>query len=257
MRKRLFSILESAQPNDRLSRAYDILMIFVIFLSLYPLCIKTESIITSIIDTVTVSIFFIDYILRFATADIKYPKLRKWAFLRYPFSFMAIVDLLSILPSIGLFSETFRILKVFRLFRSLKIVKTVKAVKVFKLFRYSKSIRIITNVIKEQKEALLTVAGLAFGYIFLSALVIFNVEPESFETFFDAIYWACISLTTVGYGDIYPVTVSGRIVTMLSSIVGIAIVALPSGIITAGYMSALNNDNATQDQGQSEQEEKE
>lgn len=72
-------------------------------------------------------------------------------------------------------------------------------------------------------------------------MIIFNVEGESFESFFDAIYWATVSLTTVGYGDIYPVTKTGRIITMISSILGIAIVALPAGIITAGYMDVINS----------------
>ena len=84
-------------------------------------------------------------------------------------------------------------------------------------------------------------------------MIVFNVEPDTFSNFFDAVYWACVSLTTVGYGDIYPVSTAGRIFTMLSSIVGIAIVALPSGIITAGYMDALrdqqdNGDNQEEDQ---------
>ena len=77
----------------------------------------------------------------------------------------------------------------------------------------------------------------------VSALVVFNVEPDSFSNFFDAVYWATVSLTTVGYGDIYPVTTIGRIITMLSSIFGIAIVALPAGIITAGYMNELRKEN--------------
>lgn len=81
---------------------------------------------------------------------------------------------------------------------------------------------------------------MAIAYVLISALVIFNVEPDSFATFFDAVYWATVSLTTVGYGDIYPVTTIGRVVTMLSSVFGIAIVALPAGIITAGYMNEIN-----------------
>lgn len=81
---------------------------------------------------------------------------------------------------------------------------------------------------------------MAIAYIVVSALVIFNVEPDSFETFFDAIYWATVSLTTVGYGDIYPVSTIGRIVTMISSVFGIAIIALPSGIITGGYLNEIN-----------------
>ena len=78
---------------------------------------------------------------------------------------------------------------------------------------------------------------MAVAYVLISALVIYNVEPESFANFFDAIYWATVSLTTVGYGDIYPVTTVGRLVTMISSIFGIAIIALPSGVITAGYLT--------------------
>ena len=89
---------------------------------------------------------------------------------------------------------------------------------------------------------------LALGYIVISALVVFNVEPDSFDSFFDAIYWATVSLTTMGYGDIYPVTQIGRVVTMVSSLFGIAIVALPAGIITAGYMDELKNVADTKDE---------
>jgi voltage-gated potassium channel len=84
---------------------------------------------------------------------------------------------------------------------------------------------------------------LAIAYIIISALIIFNIEPDSFGTFFDAVYWATVSLTTMGYGDIYPVTSIGRIVTMVSAIFGIAIVALPAGIITAGYMHEITSDD--------------
>ena len=77
------------------------------------------------------------------------------------------------------------------------------------------------------------------GSSIISAMVIFNVEPDSFENFFDAVYWSTVSLTTVGYGDIYPVTALGRTVAMISSFFGIAIVALPAGIVTAEYLNAL------------------
>ena len=90
---------------------------------------------------------------------------------------------------------------------------------------------------------MIAVCGLAIGYILLSALVVFNVEPETFETFFDAVYWATVSLTTVGYGDIYTVSVIGRVTTMISAILGVAIVALPAGIITAGYMTEIQKDD--------------
>ena len=85
----------------------------------------------------------------------------------------------------------------------------------------------------------MAVGALAIAYILISALIIFNVEPDSFQNFFEAVYWATVSLTTVGYGDIYPVTSVGRVITMISSLFGVAIVALPAGIITAGYMKEL------------------
>ena len=148
---------------------------------------------------------------------------------------MAIIDLLCILPSFALLSGGFRVLKVLRLFRTLRVFRA------FKAFRYSKSLAIIVGVIREQRVPLLAVGTLAVAYILISALVIFNVEPDSFESFFDAVYWATVSLTTVGYGDIYPVSNAGRIITMLSSVLGIAVVALPAGIITAGYLDKLQN----------------
>ena len=123
------------------------------------------------------------------------------------------------------------------------MVRALRVFRVFKIARYSKSLEIIGNVLKASKQSLLAVCALAGGYVTVSALIIYNVEPDSFRNFFDAIYWATISLTTVGYGDIYPVSTAGRIITMISSVFGIAIVALPAGIITAGYMSEIKEQN--------------
>ena len=155
------------------------------------------------------------------------------SFIRYPFTPWAVIDLISILPGVTLLSNGFRLFRLFRIFRTFRV---------FKAFRYSRSIIIIVHVIRKSKEALIAVCTLALGYIIVSALIVFNVEGDSFETFFEAIYWATVSLTTVGYGDIYPVTTAGRIITMISSIFGIAIVALPAGIITAGYMDELSEE---------------
>ena len=149
---------------------------------------------------------------------------------------MAIIDLLSILPSINMINKGFKVLKTIRLIRTFHVLR------IFKSIRYSKNIQIILQVGKNSKKALIAVLYLAIGYIFVCTLIIFNVEPDSFNTFFDAIYWATISLTTVGYGDIYPITTLERIITMVSSFMGIVIVALPAGIITAGYMKEIESD---------------
>ncbi len=197
-----------------------------------------------IIDKISVVIFIIDYLLRWITADYKSDKKGALAFVCYPFSFMAIIDLLSILPSLSVVNRGFKALRALRMIRALRVLR------VFKVVRYSKSFEIIGNVMKKSKDALMAVCVLAFGYILISALVIYNVEPDTFDNFFDAFYWATVSLTTVGYGDIYPVSVLGRIITMISSIFGIAIVALPAGIITAGYMSEIEGRN--KDENESE-----
>lgn len=83
------------------------------------------------------------------------------------------------------------------------------------------------------------VGALVVTYIFISALLIFNVEPDTFKNFFDALYWSTISLTTVGYGDIYAVSEVGKLITMISSILGVAIIALPVSILTAGYLEEI------------------
>lgn len=192
-------------------------MFLTIIVSLIPLTTKSHTGIFMWLDFVSTIIFIIDYILRLVTADYKLEK-GKLSFFLYPFTFLALADLLCILPSLFLLNNSLRL---------------------FKFIRYSKNIQILTNVLKKQKDSLMIVGLLALGYIFISALIIFNVEPSTFPNFFDALYWATISLTTVGYGDIYAVSTTGKIITMISSFLGIAIVALPAGIITAGYMKEI------------------
>ena len=209
-------------------------------ISLLPLAFKSTPPFFAVADKVTACIFGVDYLLRWMTADYKFDKRSVWSFLRYPFSPMAIVDLLSILPSVSIINSGFKVLRVLRMFRAMRVVR------VFKAMRYSKSFEIIGKVLRTSKDSLIAVCALAGGYILISALVIFSVEPDSFNTFFDAVYWATVSLTTVGYGDIYPVSTMGRVITMASSLFGIAIVALPAGIITAGYMSELRRQQEEQ-----------
>lgn len=243
MRKRIYEIVEKDNDNDRLSQLYDFIMIIAIAASVVPLMMKEQNMALFIIDKICAVVFIIDYILRLITADFKF-KEKKNAFIRYPFTPMAIIDLLSILPSLIPLSremESLNALKAFRVIRFFRILRIVR------FFRYSKSISRVMRVIRDAKEALLAVCSLAVLYIFVSALIVFNVEPQTFKNFFEALYWATVSLTTVGYGDIYPVTTIGRMITMVSSVFGVAIVALPAGVITAGYLKEIEREAEDKD----------
>ena len=237
LKKQILYLVESPDgENDENSSFdwYDLLMMVAIIASIVPLAFKSTNTVFEIIDKITVVIFIVDYLLRWIVADLKLGK-GKISYLLYPVTPMAILDLLTILPSLTLVSNGFKLFKLVRLLR------TFRAFRIFKAVRYSKSIRTIINVFKKQKDSLLIVCGMAFAYVLVSALIVFNVEPDSFNNYFDAVYWATVSLTTMGYGDIYPVTTAGRIVTMVSSFMGIAIVALPAGIITSGMMDEINS----------------
>ena len=237
MRRRLFEIIEKGQKGDRLSTVYDIVMLFAIVVSIIPLMFFEELKWFKYVEIVTVVIFVIDYLLRWITADFKMEK-KGWAFVLYPFTPMAIIDLLSILPGFNVLGQGF---KIFRVTRLLKILR------LFKFLRYSDKIALFMRVLKKEQNVLLSVLAIAVFYVFLTALIMFNVEPHiypntgaiTFSDFFDALYWATVTLTTVGYGDLCPVTDIGRCVSMLSSLFGVAIIALPSGVITASYLDEL------------------
>ena len=235
MRKKIYSLLESSRDGDW----YDILMLVAILVSVVPLMFVEEYAVFRVIEIVTVSIFIVDYILRWITADYRLQK-GGWSFVIYPFTAWAVIDLLSILPALSLINRGFKILRITRLLRILRL---------FKLIRYSDKIQVLGKVVRKEKGVLLTVLGIAIFYVFVTALIMFNVEPHvnpvtgatTFATFFDALYWATVTLTTVGYGDMIPATDIGRFVSMLSSLFGVAIIALPSGVITASYLEELRN----------------
>ena len=239
MRKRVYSIIEQGHGGDTISIVYDVLMLVAITASIIPLMFVEETTTFRIIEQTTVSFFILDYILRWATADYRIGK-RGWSFVLYPFTGWAIIDLLSILPGLQLMGKGFKIFRVTRLLRILRL---------FKFIRYSDKIKVLGKVVRKEKGVLLTVLGIAIFYVFLTALIMFNAEPHinpltgnaTFENFFDALYWATVTLTTVGYGDMIPVTDIGRFVSMLSSLFGVAVIALPSGVITASYLDELRS----------------
>lgn len=233
VRQRIYEVIEVKETASVSSMVYNHFMLLVVMLGLLPLAFKEDYPLFAITDIVVVTLFVVDYLLHWMTADIRAGKKGVLPFLVYPFTLLAIIDVLSILATISFLQNTFRL---FRLSRGLRLLRVIS---LFKVVQHSRNMRLVMSTIRDTRDSLITVGYLALGYILLCALIIFNVEPQTFDSFFDAIYWATISLTTVGYGDVYPVSLVGRCVAMVSSMLGIALVALPAGIVTAGYMNAL------------------
>ena len=229
MREKIYKMVHIYKGNPA-SNLYKWYMIAMIAMSLLPLTVKKEPDFMGILEIICLVAFVIDYILRWSTADYKFGNHSWKAFVKYPFRLIAIIDIMSIFALVC---------SVFHLLISVQFAQALAVFRIVRILRYSQNVRRIITILKGSRKPLLAVGSLAVGYILVSAIIIFNVEPDSFQTFFDAVYWATVSLTTVGYGDIYPVTVLGRVVAMISSFFGIAIVALPAGIVTAEYIGSL------------------
>ena len=232
IRKRIYDVIDITDRQNGVTSVYNAVMTVVIIVSLLPLCFKEPGVWLVPLNMISAAVFVFDYILRWIVADYELEQEGVKAFLHYPFTLNAIIDLLSVLPFIiavrtGL--KLFVLLRLGRIFRVLKVL------------RYSRVFEQFVRVIKKEKDALGAVCILVVSYIFVSALIIFSVEPAAFENFLEAVYWVVITITTVGYGDVVTLSAMGRIISMLSALVGMAIIALPTGIITAGYIEELES----------------
>lgn len=216
LREKIYYLILKSNKRS-INYIYDVFISAISILSIVPLMFKSYHSSFELIENTTVTILIIDYILRFIVSDYIIGR-KRLSFLIYPFTLGAVIDLISLLP-FG---------KVFRVFR------------IFKVLRYMDFFLYIVNIYRGVKNVLGAVLVIAISYIFITALFMFNGEGTSFNNFFEALYWATTALTTVGYGDIYPKTMAGRIISMVTSIFGITIIALPSGVITASIIKEIN-----------------
>ena len=240
-RKRLFEIIEVGNDLDMTSRSYDIINALSIVINLVASILYTfEGIretfgpILMLIEKITVAFFFIDYILRVITAkylhkgDSEVVAIRK-----YMLSFTGIVDLRSFLPYyLPVFwpggAVAFRMIRIARIFR------------LFRINAYYDSLNVITEVINVKKQQLLSSVFIILVLMIASSLCMYSLEheaqPEVFTNAFSGIWWATSTLLTVGYGDIYPITVMGKVFGIIISFLGVGMVAIPTGIISAGFV---------------------
>lgn len=247
IKKRVFEIISKAEEGDRASAVFDWCIMGLIALSVLTIVLESFASIHDqwhpvfhVLEVIAVIVFTAEYILRIWTADLLYPE-SKHPRLRYCFSFMAVIDLLAIvhlyLPVF--FAADMRFLRMMRLFRLFRLLR------VFKLGRYFEAFQVIVRVIRESGPQLVMSVVICFFVILFSAIVMYTVEhpvqPEQFPNVITSLWWAMCTLTTVGYGDVYPITAVGRLFASFISLVGIGIIAIPTGIIAAGFSHAIGH----------------
>ena len=247
IKKRIFEIISKAEDGDRASSVFDWSIMILIALSILAIILDSfQSVhqkyqaLFRVLEIITVFVFSIEYILRIWTADLLYPE-AKHPHLKYIFSFMAVIDLLAILPFfLPFFPADLRFLRMMRLFRLFRLLR------VFKLGRYFDALQTIVKVIRITAPQLVMSVVLCFIVMLFSAIIMYEVEnpvqPDQFPNVLASLWWAMCTITTVGYGDIYPVTGIGRFFASIISVVGIGIIAIPTGIIAAGFGQAISRD---------------
>ncbi|MBO6140886.1 MAG: ion transporter [Ruminococcus sp.] len=236
IKKRTFQIISIGQRGDFASKAFDIFIALTIFANIGAMLLETfegfreYTSVLKAVEWVTVAIFTLEYILRIWTADILYRKLSPLkARLRFLVSFDGVIDLLTILPFVYLSGFiVFRILRVARIFH------------LFRINTGSDSFAVIVSVIIEKKNQIFSSIFIIIVLMIASSLGIYGAEheaqPEAFNNAFSGMWWSISALLTVGYGDIYPITAVGRIMGMVIALLGVGVVAIPTGIISAGFV---------------------
>ena len=256
-RKRLNEIIEVATPEDKASRAYDLLNMVTIIINLivslaytFEEAREAYGSLLVVLELVTVAFFAVDYLLRLVTVKMRYKQLSEVkALLKYALSFTGIIDLLSFLPyGLPFFFPSGAI--AFRMFR---------IVRIFRLFRinsYYDSINVITEVISSKGQQLISSVFIIVVLMLGASLCMYSIEheaqPHVFTNAFSGIWWAVSTLLTVGYGDIYPITDVGKIFSIVITFLGVGMVAIPTGIISAGFVDQYSRIKRISDYGDEE-----
>jgi voltage-gated potassium channel len=249
VKKRLYEILEPATNHDRASRAFDLFIITLITLNVLAIIMATVERFSAryfpyfqAFEVFSVVIFTIEYILRIWTCDSD-PKYRGTLMgrVRFIFTPLALIDLMAILPFYlpMLIPLDLRYIRIVRLFRFFRLLKTV---------RYSESLNTLCRVLKSKKEELVITLSACLMLLVIASSLIWafenNAQPDKFGSIPAALWWGVVTLTTVGYGDIYPVTTAGKVLSGIISLIGIGLIALPAGILASGFVEEIQKRRA-------------
>ena len=252
------NIFEIIQPSADVSQArlasriFDSVIMTLIVFSVLSVFICTFKIpdwlfrILIRVEFVSIIIFTIEYALRIWTANLLYPELNPIrARIRYITSPMAIIDLISILPFLVPVLHTYNLVGV-------RVFRLVRLLRIFKLNRYSDALAAIGDVFRRKSQQMIASTFFVFIILILASLLIYYAEhdaqPEQFANAFSGLWWAVATLTTVGYGDIYPITPLGRVLGAIIAILGIGVVAVPTSILSAGFMGMLEKETAEENE---------
>ncbi|MEM7160664.1 MAG: ion transporter [Myxococcota bacterium] len=246
---RVYHLLQPANDHERqASRRVDTFIVTLILVSLVAVVLESEPEIRSlwpslflISELVIAVLFAIEYVARVwsITADPRYAH-PVWGRLRFALTPMALVDLIAFLPSLVLYGLVD--------LRMLRLLRLIRLTHLLKLARYSRAASLIRrSLIRHREELTLSCLLVVILMLIASSIIYFveqDVQPEHFGTIPRAMWWSVITLTTVGYGDVYPISVAGRVVAAGIAVLGIGMVALPTGIIGAGFIEEIRNDQS-------------
>ncbi len=240
IKRRTFEVIQIGKDRDFISIFFDVFITVVIFISLFVTLFETFSAAgpymeqLKLVELVTMIIFAVEYVMRIWTAEYLYPKKSSFrAKLAFMSSFYGVIDLLTFVPYfLPIFfpagAVAFRMFRVARIFR------------LFRINAYYDAFNVIAEVMIEKKDQILSSVWMILILMIASSLCMYSLEneaqPDKFRDAFSGIWWAVSTLLTVGYGDIYPVTLAGRIVGIFIAFLGVGMVAIPTGIISAGFV---------------------
>ncbi len=237
-KKRIFEIIQIGKSDDIPSRLFDLTVVFLILINLVvTICFTFDELdrydtIFNYIEAITVIFFTVELLLRLWTAGFLYKNRNVISAIKYLFSFNGVVEVLSIVPFFLplVFPKG---IVAFRMFRVIRILR------IFQINSYSDALSTVMLVIRRKRNQLLSSMFIIFIIMIMSSLVMYGFEheaqPEVFKNAFSGIWWSTSTLLTVGYGDIYPVTILGKIASILITFLGVGMVAVPTGILSAGF----------------------